>query len=74
MVFHSGTARRDGRLVTAGGRVLTVVGRGQSHHEAIETAYRAAAHIRFDGMQMRRDIGKKALDRLRHGYGAQAGS
>jgi phosphoribosylamine--glycine ligase len=61
MVFHAGTARRDGRIVTAGGRVLTIVGRGRSHREAIDTAYRAAAHVRFDGMQMRRDIGKKAL-------------
>src|SRR5688572_22074149 len=74
MVFHAGTARRNGRIVTAGGRVLTVVGRGPSHREAIETAYRAAAHIRFDGMQMRRDIGTKALARLRQGSGAQAGS
>ena len=61
MVFHAGTARRDRHIVTAGGRVLTVVGRGRSHRDAIETAYRAASHIRFDGMQMRRDIGKKAL-------------
>ena len=61
MVFHAGTARRDSHIVTAGGRVLTVVGRGRSHRDAIETAYRAASHIRFDGMQMRRDIGKKAL-------------
>lgn len=61
LIFHAGTARRDGQIVTAGGRVLTVVGRGRSHREAIETAYRAAAHVRFDGMQMRRDIGQKAL-------------
>jgi phosphoribosylamine--glycine ligase len=61
MVFHAGTARREGRIVTAGGRVLTVVGRGRSHRDAIETAYRAAAHVRFEGMQMRRDIGQKAL-------------
>ena len=61
MVFHAGTARRDSQIVTAGGRVLTVVGRGRSYRDAIETAYRAASHIRFDGMQMRRDIGKKAL-------------
>jgi phosphoribosylamine--glycine ligase len=74
MIFHAGTARRDGRIVTAGGRVLTVVGRGSSHHEAIDTAYRAAGHIRFDGMQMRRDIGRKAFGRLPQGYGAQAGS
>src|SRR5687768_3730204 len=63
MVFHAGTAKRDGQIVTAGGRVLTVVGRGPSHREAIEIAYRAAEHIRFEGMQLRRDIGKKALAR-----------
>jgi phosphoribosylamine--glycine ligase len=74
MVFHAGTARRDNQIVTAGGRVLTVVGRGRSHREAIETAYRAASHIRFDGMQLRRDIGKKALARLRQGSGAQTSS
>jgi phosphoribosylamine--glycine ligase len=61
IVFHAGTARRDGQIVTAGGRVLTVVGRGRTHRDAIETAYAAAAHIRFDGMQLRRDIGQKAL-------------
>jgi phosphoribosylamine--glycine ligase len=61
MIFHAGTARRDNQIVTAGGRVLTVVGKGRSHSEAIDTAYRAAAQIRFDGMQMRRDIGQKAL-------------
>jgi phosphoribosylamine--glycine ligase len=60
-VFHAGTARRDGQIVTAGGRVLTVVGRGPSHRDAIEVAYRAASHIHFDGMQFRRDIGSKAL-------------
>ena len=61
MVFHAGTALRDGQLVTAGGRVLTVVGRGSTHREAIDVAYRAAAAIHFDGMQMRTDIGRKAL-------------
>ena len=61
LVFHAGTARQDGRLVTAGGRVLTVVGRAASHREAIDVAYEAAASIRFEGMQFRRDIGRKAL-------------
>jgi len=61
MVFHAGTALRDGQLVTAGGRVLTVVGRGGSHRAAIDVAYTAASHIHFDGMQLRRDIGRKAL-------------
>ena len=59
LVFHAGTARRDGRLVTAGGRVLTVVGRGPTYREAIDVAYRAASHVRFDGMQLRRDIGRR---------------
>ena len=61
LVFHAGTARRAGQIVTAGGRVITVVGRGRSHRDAIDTAYRAAAHVQFTGMQMRRDIGQKAL-------------
>ncbi len=61
LVFHAGTQRADDHVVTAGGRVLTVVGSGASHREAIDVAYRAAACIRFEGMQMRRDIGKKAL-------------
>ena len=61
MVFHAGTSRRDRQIVTSGGRVLTVVGRGASHRDAIDIAYRAAAHIQFDGMQFRRDIGQKAL-------------
>jgi phosphoribosylamine--glycine ligase len=61
MVFHAGTSKRDGQIVTSGGRVLTVVGRGASHRDAIDIAYRAAAHIQFEGMQFRRDIGRKAL-------------
>ena len=63
LVFHAGTARQqDGRIVTAGGRVLTVVGRGATYRDAIGTAYAAASHVRFDGMQVRTDIGRKALD------------
>jgi phosphoribosylamine--glycine ligase len=61
LVFHAGTSRRERQIVTAGGRVLTVVGRGQNYGAAIETAYRAASCIRFEGMQFRRDIGRKAL-------------
>src|SRR5437667_875589 len=62
-VYHAGTARRDGRLVTAGGRVLTVVGRGAEFSEAITRAYAGATRISFDGMQYRKDIGAKALMR-----------
>jgi phosphoribosylamine---glycine ligase len=61
IVFHAGTAKREGRLVTAGGRVLTVVGRSTTFKDAIDTAYAAASRIHFDGMQYRRDIGRKAL-------------
>ncbi len=60
-VFHAGV-KSDGReLVTAGGRVLTVVARGATFAAAIERAYQAVELIHFDGMQYRRDIGRKAL-------------
>ncbi len=61
MVFHAGTAERDGLTVTAGGRVLTVVGRGRTHRDAIDVAYQAAHHIHFEGMQFRSDIGARAF-------------
>jgi len=60
-VYHAGTAMRDGRLVTAGGRVLTVVGRGDDYAESIASAYAGVMQISFDGMQYRHDIGRKAL-------------
>lgn len=60
-VFHSGTTAPDGRLVTAGGRVLTVVATADSYADAVARAYRAVSLISFDGMQYRRDIGRKAL-------------
>jgi phosphoribosylamine---glycine ligase len=61
LVFHAGTARRGGYVVTAGGRVLTVVGRGPTYDAAIARAYAGVSAINFDGMQYRRDIGRKAL-------------
>ena len=60
-VYHAGTARRGRELVTAGGRVLTVVGQGLSFADAICRAYTGVLHIRFDGMQYRCDIGRRAL-------------
>jgi len=60
-VCHAGTAIKDAQLVTAGGRVLTVVGRGAGFPEAIDRAYSGVAKIHFEGMQYRRDIGKKAI-------------
>jgi phosphoribosylamine---glycine ligase len=62
-VFHAGTAMSEGRLVTAGGRVLTVVGRGATFDDGIARAYEGVAKISFDGMQYRRDIGQKAKAR-----------
>jgi phosphoribosylamine--glycine ligase len=61
VVFHAGTAERDGQLITAGGRVLTVVARGDDFSEAMHRAYAAVAKISFEGMHYRRDIGRKAL-------------
>jgi phosphoribosylamine--glycine ligase len=58
-VFHAGTAHRDGRLVTAGGRVLGVTAVGDDVPGAIETAYEAVDRIRFEGMHFRRDIGRR---------------
>lgn len=55
-VFHAGTRREDKRLVTAGGRVLSVVGTGSSVVQARDAAYRAAEVIRFKGKQYRTDI------------------
>ena len=52
---------RGDQIVTAGGRVLTVVGRGATYADAMAAAYRAVAAIEFEGMQFRRDIGRKAL-------------
>jgi len=67
LVFHSGTRGSDdvaaGRPLTAGGRVLTVVGRGNTYEEATTRAYDGVAKISFDGMQFRRDIGRKAFSR-----------
>jgi phosphoribosylamine--glycine ligase len=60
-VFQAGTARRGSEIVTAGGRVLTVVATGSDYRAAIERAYQAASLISFEGMQYRRDIGRKAL-------------
>jgi phosphoribosylamine--glycine ligase len=64
-VFHAGTSRRNGDLLTNGGRVLTVVGRGADFGEAVTRAYDGVARISFDGMQYRRDIARSALARNR---------
>ena len=62
-VFHAGTAFRDGKVVTHGGRVLCVTALGDKVKIAAERAYEVADRIRFDGMQLRKDIGHRAFNR-----------
>jgi phosphoribosylamine--glycine ligase len=61
VVFHAGTAEQDGQVVVTGGRVLCVTALGDSAKLAQQRAYDFAAGIHFDGMQMRRDIGWRAI-------------
>ncbi len=62
-VYHAGTRLEDDRLVTSGGRVLSVCGRGPDLETALETAYSGLGTIRFDGKTFRRDIGADASAR-----------
>ncbi|HEX4943525.1 MAG TPA: phosphoribosylamine--glycine ligase [Usitatibacteraceae bacterium] len=62
-VFHAGTAKVDGKVVTAGGRVLCVTALGDKVKFAADRAYEAIAGIRFEGMQYRKDIGYRAIHR-----------
>ncbi|MCF8192556.1 MAG: phosphoribosylamine--glycine ligase, partial [Burkholderiales bacterium] len=63
-VFHAGTTLgEDDQLRTSGGRVLTVTALGNDLRDAARRAYAAADSIVFEGRQMRRDIGHRALDR-----------
>jgi phosphoribosylamine--glycine ligase len=64
-VFHSGTAVKDGEVVTAGGRVLGVTAVGDGLEQALASAYQALGEIRFEGMYYRRDIAHRALRRSR---------
>lgn len=62
IIFHAGTALNpDGELITAGGRVLNVVALGDTFEEARNRAYEACELIKFEGVQYRSDIGRRAL-------------
>jgi phosphoribosylamine--glycine ligase len=61
VTFHAGTTAVDGQLLVSGGRVLCVVGLGDSIKMAQKQAYDTVDHIHFDGMQCRRDIGWRGL-------------
>jgi phosphoribosylamine--glycine ligase len=60
-VFHAGTAKKDGQLVSNGGRVLGVTARGTTLEQAVAKAYEACAKIKFEGMHYRKDIASRAL-------------
>ncbi len=63
-VFHAGTTRKGNDYYTSGGRVLGVTALGDNYADAIDRAYGAVSCIRFEGMQYRKDIGKKALGKV----------
>jgi phosphoribosylamine--glycine ligase len=60
-VFHAGTSMKDGKVVTSGGRVLCVTALGGNVSMAQRRAYQVAENIKFDGCQMRHDIGYRAI-------------
>ena len=64
-VFHAGTADGDGQVVTSGGRVLCVVGLGDTVAEAAETSYGAVDRISWEDVYFRHDIGHRAIARER---------
>ena len=61
MVFHAGTTEKEGQILTSGGRVLCVTALADSVRQAQQKAYHTASTIVFDGMQMRKDIGYRAI-------------
>jgi phosphoribosylamine--glycine ligase len=64
LVFHAGTAMRGGRLVTNGGRILSVTAKGDTVTEAREAAYAAVARIDFAGARYRRDVAAERGQRV----------
>lgn len=63
LVFHAGTAKKNGKIVTNGGRVLGVVGMGKDIASAVQSAYDAVDQISFKGEYHRKDIAHRALNR-----------
>jgi len=63
LVFHSGTQWKDGRLLTAGGRVLGITGQGRDFQQACQRAYAAVEKIHFEKAYYRRDIGFRVCKR-----------
>ncbi len=65
MVWHAGTAEKDGQIVTSGGRILSVIAKAKDLKAAVDKVYQAAEKISFAGAQYRKDIAKLALARLK---------
>ena len=65
LVFHAGTKMEDEDLVTSGGRVLGIVGKGSDIKEAVSNTYRAVSKVHFDDMHYRKDIGHRAIARVK---------
>jgi phosphoribosylamine--glycine ligase len=63
-VYHAGTRMERDRLITSGGRVLSVCGRGPTLSDAVDAAYKGVSEISFDGMWYRTDIGRDTLTKL----------
>jgi phosphoribosylamine--glycine ligase len=61
-VFHAGTKKENGDILTNGGRVLGLTGKGMNLQLAFDEAYKLTDIVNFDGVQFRTDIGKKALN------------
>ncbi|MBO4563584.1 MAG: phosphoribosylamine--glycine ligase [Clostridia bacterium] len=66
-LVHAGTKKTENGFVTAGGRVLNIVAVADTLEEATKKAYRNAERVSFEGMYMRRDIGRTALDHIKRG-------
>jgi phosphoribosylamine--glycine ligase len=66
LIFHAGTERKDNKLLTSGGRVLSVTATAPSLSAAFEKAYEAVSKIHFEGMQYRKDIGLNAIEYLKN--------
>ncbi len=74
IIFHAGTARKDGAVVTSGGRVLGVTAVGYAHEldATIEAAYRIVHRVAFDGAYYRSDVGRKGLKYLQRAGGGKS--